>query len=142
MDIFPNHLIYYTKRLKSKNDILKWICDDLNPAYQIICTCGNKNFLVFKSEMPNSYSICQNCNTVIINYNLRLYPAAACLNQKEIFTKFITEIDNDLFNVYVNFEYSDEFDIIKDKNNITGFNLIVKDIKTMKLYHIINDETA
>ena len=140
MDIYPDHLIYYVKRLSEKNSIFDWECKDLSPAYKIFCTCKNEKLKLFKSEMPKAYAICPECLNAIILYDLRLYPAATCLNEPDLFSQ-IRIGNEELFDIYVNFCYSDDYYETKNNNDVTGYNLFIID-KENKKYHIIDDETA
>ncbi len=73
-------------------------------------------------------------------YDLKFYPAATKLNKQ--FT--ISKVDERLVQVYVNYEYDDEFlyedDVEFDANDITWGKVFIADRDELK--KILDDETA
>jgi len=111
-------------------------------VYKIKCICENQHFFVYKDKHPTVELKCNKCSEHISVYDLKYYPCAVKLN-KEYPLKLVS---NDLYCVYVVFEYSneseDEEDVPFDDNDITWCYIYIKNIIANEVIELINDETA
>jgi hypothetical protein len=144
MQLHPDHLKYFCKRLPERNEVFDFECDAHSPGYQVICTCGNDLFAVYKSEMPGLYVTCRHCRNAITVYDLRLYTAACCLgDRKDPFEPVAGACGCSELKVYVSFEYPEpEPDEPHDPNDISWCiaNLVCENHNQNA--EIIDDETA
>lgn len=141
--IAPNHILefcYIAHTDKLFLDLRKDYEDNLSYIYKIKCNCGNEKFYVYNDASPGVYAKCPICNRMITIYDLDYYPAAVKLNkhyEKEL-------VEDKLVNVYVNFEYDDEYtfedDVEFDMNDICWGKVFIGDNNGLKL--ILDDETA
>lgn len=131
------------KEDKAYNQLVDEYEDDYHFVYKIECACGNKKFEVYKDDHPTVVLRCSNCRRNITVYDLEYYPAATKLKEEMERNQIVNQEDN-LFNVYAIYEYSDEFedDSEFDANDITWCFVFITDIKSRKLIKLVDDETA
>ena len=144
--IAPTHIVDFCiddtddlNYMKLKNTYV----DEYSFVYKVRCKCGNEKFIVYQDEHPSVWGKCLKCNKVLTIYNLEYYPAATKL--KEIFESHKLILQNEYeFNIYVEYEYSDEFlysdEENFDPNDITWAMVFVKGERCFEM--ILNDETA
>jgi hypothetical protein len=143
MQLFPDHLKYFCKRLPELNEVFDHECDDYAPGYQVVCTCGNDLLAVFKSEMPGLYVSCHHCRNAITVYDLRLYTAASYLaDRKDPFEPFVGPCGCPELKVYVCFEYPEPETDEHDANDISWCVVICVCERHDHNVEIIDDETA
>ena len=144
MDIIaPNHVADYCVldgTDKTLNYLMKEYAGELSYVYKIKCSCKFEKFNIYEDEHPTIVAQCCNCNKRITLYELSYYPAATKLNEN--FKMKATDFKE--VNVYVNYEYSDDFmyeeDIEFNNNDITWAKAFVK--KGDQTIKILDDETA
>lgn len=145
----PEHLegLYEILKDLSKYDIQ--YLDDLNEytfAHEIKCTCLNKEFIIYKDGHPTVIAECNCCGKRITVYDLDFYPAATKIKEKLPMERYLSENGDELFNICVLYEYSDEFeyedDVEFDRNDISWCVIYGYGLKSKKIFQIINDETS
>lgn len=142
----PDHIKKYVKRIVGNNKFFVNNIDKFTFAYEVICSCGNKELVIFKNSEPKVIAHCETCGETIIVYDLIEYPCAVTVrkNGEEVLEK-ITNGDSDKFNVAVVFEYSDEFELDDDEfdeNEVTWCQIYLYDTKSLQSILIVDDETA
>jgi hypothetical protein len=144
MQLHPDHLKYFCKRLPVWNEVFDFECDAHSPGYQVVCTCGNDLLTVYKSEMPGVYVSCRHCRNAIIVYDLRLYTAATYLgDRKDPYAPLAGPCGCSELKVYVSYEYPDpETDESNDPNDITWCIVNCACERHAHNVEIIDDETA
>ncbi len=109
-------------------------------VYKVKCTCHCERFIVYKDAHPSIFAKCCNCGNMITVYDLKYYPAAVKLNKD--FTREI--VDEKAVQIYVNYEYDDEFlyedDVEFDADDITWGKVFIANDNEIK--KILDDETA
>lgn len=145
----PEHLEGLCEKLKNPSKYSINYCDELSEytfAYEIKCSCQNTEFMIYKDEHPTVIVECNCCAKKITIYNLDYYPAATKLKKEFPLEKYISQSNDELFNVCVLYEYSDEFeyedDVDFDRNDISWCVVYGYGLKSKKVFEIINDETA
>ena len=143
MRLHPDHLVGISKRLAADNRIFPFPCDDHIPAYQLQCSCGQEELEVWKSEMPTVYARCSKCHSVLIIYDLRLYPAASYLERPDPFALVTLTCGCDRLLVYSAYEYPElEENVPFDPNDISWCYIRCSRSAHQTLQEIVDDETA
>ena len=144
MRLYPDHLEGIASRLERDNAIFPFACDDHTPAYQLRCSCGREELEVWKSKMPTVYARCSDCHSVLIVYDLRLYPAASYLTgQPDPFTLVTLPCGCDKLLVYASYEYPEpEEDIPFNPNDISWCIICCRCTSHQTVQEIVDDETA
>ncbi len=141
----PKHIEGYVVRMDEKNNkFFETYVSDFAFYYTIKCKCGNEKFHVIGNECPIVTVECCECGEGILVYDLIYYPAATSVDRHENFVKLVLE-ENDIFEVCVLYEYSDEFELDDeefDPNNLSWCQVFVRDPKSGEVWRILNDETA
>ena len=141
--IAPNHIKKYC--VKDNTDpwylyLYKKFASKTSFVYKVKCTCHCERFEVYQDAHPSIFAKCCNCGNMITVYDLKFYPAATKLNKQ--FT--ISKVDERTVQVYVNYEYDDEFlyedDVEFDANDITWGKVFIANSDELK--KILDDETA
>lgn len=143
MIIAPDHVASFCINSKSGDSTLRLLRDkyegELSYVYKIKCTCGEEKFLVYKDDHPTIIAKCSRCMKRITVYDLAFYPTACKL--KDSFE--LHKILDDEVELYVNYEYSDDFIIDGmelDPNDITWAKAFI--VKDGAIHMILDDETA
>ena len=109
-------------------------------VYKVKCTCNCERFVVYRDAHPSIFAKCCNCGNMITVYDLECYPAAIKLNKNYT----INKVDEKSVQVYVNYEYDDEFlyeeDVEFDTNDITWGKVFIANNDELKT--ILDDETT
>ena len=142
----PEHINKYCYIPDNNDNVFQELVRKLGSDYLFVfkvkCTCENDGFFVYKDKHPTVELDCPVCNENISVYDLKYYPCAVKLNEDYVLDK----VSNDLYCVYVAFEYSNEFeeedDVEFDINDISWCYVYVKNITTNELIELVNDETA
>ncbi len=140
----PDHIKGYVEKLPNKNKYVEYEFDEYTMAYEVKCTCGCKEFKVYNNLEPKVELQCTHCGSRIIVYDLNYYTCAEKYMEEEL-NSYISPNGDDVFNVCVVYEYSDEFcfwDNNFDNNDITWCHVYVYGIRSKQVYKIVNDETA
>ena len=142
----PDHIKKYVKRIVGNNKFFDGNLDAFTFAYEVTCSCGNKELVILKNSEPKVIACCESCGETITMYDLIEYPCAVTVRKKgeEVLTK-ITNGDSDKFNAAVIFEYSDEFELDGDEfdeNEVTWCQIYLYDSKSLQSLMIVDDETA
>lgn len=143
----PSHIKKYVKPILGKNKFFSEnIYSKFTLAYEISCSCGNNEFVIYKNSEPKVEAFCESCGKTITLYDLIEYPGAVTVRNdgEDALEKVINE-NNDKFNVAIIFEYSDEFafdDEEFDENEITWCQIYLYDIVSLRSIMIVDDETA
>ena len=127
---------------KTYYELREKIYDEVHFLWKIKCECGETKFKVFTDEHPSVFCKCSKCNKDITVYDLSNYPAAVKL-KKEFEVEQVFIEDEEDFNVYAIYEYSDEFDEDDerfDPNDITWATVYIGNGNIVK--KILDDETA
>ena len=141
--IAPIHIVDYCS-IEYKDDAFQKLQqaynDDFSYVYKVKCTCNSTRFFIYLDDHPTVIAECSICKKKIIIYDLSFYPAATKLDESYVMHR-IFDTANEL---YVNYEYSDEYLYYKDvdfnPNDITWAKAFVK--KDEQLIKILDDETA
>lgn len=95
-------------------------------VYKVTCKCNNNKFMVYKDSHPTVIVECCACKRRIIVYDLSFYPSATKLS-KEYTMHCVSDSATE---VYVNYEYSDEYkyedDVDFDLNDIVWAKVFIK----------------
>ena len=141
--IAPSHIEKYCKIVQNDKfyiELRDRFASDYSYVYKIICNCNNEKFVIYKSNQPSIYAICNKCKNKIVVYDLLQYPAAVVLNKTYDFVR-ITDLESEL---YMNYEYSDEYlyenDVDFDNNDISWARAFITDKTNLKI--ILDDETT
>lgn len=142
----PDHMKKYVKQIQGENKFFSdSIYGEFTFAYEISCSCGCKEFVVYKNSEPKVMAYCASCGKQITLYDLIEYPCATTAgNREEELVKVINK-NNDKFNVAIIIQYSDEFafdDEEFDENDITWCQIFLYDTVNMQSIMIVDDETA
>ena len=143
----PGHLKKYAKQIQGENKFFSdGIYDEFTFAYEINCSCGGKEFVVYKNSEPKMIASCTSCGNQITLYDLIEYPCATTTarDPEEALEKVINK-SNDKFNAAIIIQYSDEFafdDERFDENVITWCQIFLYDIVNLQPIMIVDDETA
>lgn len=114
-----------------------------NDTYIVTCRCGNEWLRVFTNELPHVEAQCDKCKSKMVIYDLREYPAATVLPDNEELTVYVSEKNDELFKLCVDFEYPEaEADIELDVNDITWCIVLGLGQLSNTVFEIVNDETA
>ena len=142
----PSHIKKYVKQILGKN---KFFNDNIDGqftfAYEVSCSCGNNEFVIYKNSEPKVIAFCESCGKTITLYDLIEYPCAVIVRKDEDVLKKVTNENNNKFNVAIIFQYSDEFafdDEEFDENAITWCQIYLYDIVSLRSIMIVDDETA
>lgn len=140
--IAPEHVAkycYIDNDDKCYFDLAQQYKGDCSYVYKIKCTCGCKNFAVYKDKHPTIIAECNECKKKILIYDLANYPSSVKLNKDYALIKIC-----DKSPIYVNYEYDDEYlfeeDVVFDVNDITWAKVFV--ITDNQLQIALDDETA
>lgn len=141
----PDHIDGYVEDLtdKSKYDITYGF-DECTMAYEVKCSCGNREFLVHHNLEPRVVAECTQCENQIIIYDLDYYICGDKWQEEELNLYTSPEQDN-VFQICVVYEYSDEFSYTDERfdcNDVTWCHVYLYGIKSEKAYEIVDDETA
>ena len=146
MKFIPNHIEDYCfvdREDSLYNELYKEYKDEYTFIYKVKCSCSETKFKVYKDRHPTISIQCSNCLKDIIVYDLKFYPAAVKLNKDFIKQQIILD-DNEFFEVYVIYEYDDEFeiedDVEFDPNDISWATVFIKSDKSY--FKILDDETS
>lgn len=124
----------YFKKLKQE------YAGDYSYLYKIICNCKNDKFIIYKDSHPSLYAECCLCKKRITIYDLSEYPAAIKLDK----AYDLNRIADFQYELYVNYEYSDEYlyedDVVFDNNDITWVRAFVR--TDAGIIKILDDETC
>lgn len=142
----PKHIKKYVRQITGSNKFFHGDLDKFTFAYEVICSCGNKELVIFKNSEPKVTAYCESCGERITIYDLIEYPCAvtARKNGEDTLEKVI-HAGNDKFNVAVIFEYSDEFgldDEYFNEDDVTWCQIYLYDSQNSQSILIIDDETA
>lgn len=142
----PSHIKKYAKQIQGENMFFNdSIYGEFTFAYEIICSCGCKEFVVYKNSEPKVIASCTSCGTQVTLYDLMEYPCATTArNPEEELVKVIYK-SNDKFNAAIIIQYSDEFafdDERFDENDITWCQIYLYDTADSQSIMIVDDETA
>lgn len=142
----PKHIQDFC--FKDLNDTLyRQICDryqdEYTFVYKIKCNCGESKFQVFRDNQPSVFLKCDCCGKIITAYDLDFYPSATKI-KKKFERERVTLGSLNIFDVYVVYQYDDEFEIEEDvkfdQNDISwGIIFIASDGIMQK---ILDDETS
>ncbi len=141
----PSHIKEYVRKLPNENKFLNYNFDNFTLCYEVKCTCGNEEFEVFMDNDPTVLAKCAECRKDIIVYDLKYYPAASVIEEEEILTKYVSIMNDKIFNICVIYEYSDEFEFEDEEfdcNDITWCQIYGYGIKSNQVFKIVDDETA
>ena len=143
----PSHIKEYVKPIQGKNKFFSETIDsEFTFAYEVNCTCGNKELIVYKNCEPKVTAYCESCGRTITIYDLIEYPCAVFLeNREEYSLEKVTNENCDRFNIAIIFEYSDEFaldDKEFDENDVTGCQIYLYDNVYTQSIMLVDDETA
>ena len=121
----PCHIKKYAKQIQGENKFFSdGIYGEFTFAYEINCSCGGKEFVVYKNSEPKVTAFCTSCGNQI----------AKVVNK-----------GNDKFNIAIILQYSDQFDFDDqrfDENDITWCQIFLYDIVNLQSVMIVDDETA
>ncbi|OOM06330.1 hypothetical protein [Clostridium saccharobutylicum] len=147
--ICPKHVEGFIETIDNGD---KYKIDDFNEfdkytfPYEIKCSCTNKIFKIYIDEHPSVVAECSRCGKKIIVYDLKYYPAATKIKKEFPLKEYVSRNGDELFNICVVYEYSDEFeyedDVEFDKNDISWCTVYGYGIKSKKVFEIISDETT
>lgn len=142
----PSHVKKYVEQIQGKN---KFFSDNIDGqftfAYEISCSCGNKEFVVYKNSEPKVIASCTSCGNQITLYDLIEYPCAVVVRDTEEALEKVVNNNNDKFNVAIIIQYSDEFaldDDEFDEDAITWCQIYLYDVVNSQPIMIVDDETA
>lgn len=143
----PSHIKQYVKPILGKN---KYFSDNINGrftfAYEVCCSCGNDEFVIYKNSEPKVTAYCESCGKTITLYDLIEYPCAVTVRKEgEEVLERVTNNNNDKFNVAIIFEYSDQFEFDDenfDENEVTWCQIYLYDTVSLQPIMIVDDETA
>lgn len=142
----PDHIKEYVKPIEGKNKFFEdAISSEYTFAYEVSCSCGNHEFVIYKNSEPKVTAFCEACGKTITLYDLIEYPCAVTNRENEEVLEKVTNENNDKFNVAVILEYSDEFafdDEEFDENAITWCQIYLYDTINQQSILIVDDETA
>lgn len=144
MMIMPNHIEGYVEKLPNKSKYIEYEFDEYTMPYEVKCSCGSKEFVVYNNEEPRVELKCTKCGKRIVVYDLDFYPCASKYKEEQL-NQYTSPEEDNIFNVAVVYEYSDEFpfsDEEFDCNDVTWCNVYVYGVNSNKVYEIVNDETA
>ena len=137
----PNHIKKYVKQIQGENRFFNdGIYDEFTFAYEIICSCGCKEFVVYKNSEPKVIASCTSCGTQITLYDLIEYPCSVLVKENMDELKKVTNGTNDKFNVAIIFQYSDDEEF--DENEVCWCQIYLYDIAHLQSIMIVDDETA
>ena len=135
----PKHIEKNAKAIQYNVGFLDYECDGYHFLFQVKCNCGCKKFEVLTNPEPRVIVKCVKCRESITVYNLRYYPAASLIPFDEEEKLYISSENDEVFKVFVIYEYSDdEF----DQNDITACEAYGVGVKSKKVFCILEDETA
>lgn len=141
----PDHIQGYVEKLKDKSKYgITYEFDEYTLPYEVKCNCKNSEFMVYHNEEPRVVVECTQCRNKIIVYDLDYYPCGEKWKEEEL-NLYISSEGDDVFNVCVVYEYSDEFPYSHkqfDRNDITWCHIYIYGVKSKKAYEIVDDETA
>lgn len=133
--IYQNEKIY--KLLSEKYE------DEYTFLYKIRCSCNNTKFKVYRNEQSTVMLKCPVCKNKIVVYDLSYYPGATKIGNNIELEKIIYK-EQELFDVYVLYEYDDEFeqenDVEFNNNSISWCYAYI--LSNEGLIQILNDETT
>lgn len=142
----PSHIKKYAKQIQGENKFFSdGIYGGYTFAYEIICHCGNKEFVVYKNSEPKVIASCTSCGNRITVYDLIEYPCATTARNPEEELRKVFIDNNDNFNVAIIIQYSDQFafdDERFDENDITWCQIFLYDMVNLQSIMIVDDETA
>lgn len=141
--VAPNHIQNYCNNVDEDlflNNIKQEYGGEFSFVYKVVCDCKNDKFNLYKNNNPSLFAECSLCKKRITIYELSRYPAAVKLDKKYDLN-CITDYESEL---YVNYEYSDEFiyeeDVQFDNNDITWARAFI--MKDNNIIKVLDDETA
>ena len=142
--IAPRHILDYCSIDDEGEKVIQKLKEmyegDFSYVYKVKCECSNDKFVVYKDSHPTVIAKCCACKRRIIVYDLSFYPSATKLN-KEYTMHCLTDSATEL---YVNYEYSDEYkyedDVDFDLNDIVWAKVFIK--KNVSINKILDDETS
>lgn len=142
----PSHIKKYAKQIQGENKFFSdGIYGEFSFAYEIRCSCGGEEFVVYKNSEPKVIASCITCANKITVYDLIEYPCAVTARDPEEELEKVSNKGNDKFNVAMIIQYSDQFafdDVRFDENDITWCQIFIYDIVNLRPIMIIDDETA
>ena len=142
----PNHIKKYLKQISENNKFFSTpIYGEFTFGYEIQCSCGNNEFVVFKNSEPKVSAVCESCGNQITLYDLIEYPCATTARDPEEPLEKVINKRNDKFNIAIIIQYSDEFafdDERFDENDITWCQIYLYDNVSRQSIMIVDDETA
>lgn len=142
----PCHIKKYAKQIQGENKFFSdGIYGEFTFAYEINCSCGGKEFVVYKNSEPKVTAFCTSCGNQIAIYDLIEYPCATTARDPEEALEKVVNKGNDKFNIAFILQYSDQFDFDDqrfDENDITWCQIFLYDIVNLQSVMIVDDETA
>lgn len=141
----PDHIKEYVKPIAGENKFFDGYIGEYTFAYEVVCSCGNKELIVYKNSEPKVTAFCESCGKMIALYDLIEYPCAVVLRDDEDALEKVTNEDTDKFHVAIIFEYSDEFtfdDERFDVNDVTWCQIYLYDLIHSQSILLVDDETA
>ena len=142
--VAPRHILDYCSINDEGDKLFQKLKDmyegEYSYVYKVTCKCNNNKFMVYKDSHPTVIVECCACKRRIIVYNLSFYPSATKLS-KEYTMHCVSDSATE---VYVNYEYSDEYkyedDVDFDLNDIVWAKVFIK--KGDSINKILDDETS
>ncbi|MDE7224896.1 MAG: hypothetical protein K2O34_14105 [Acetatifactor sp.] len=141
----PDHIKEYVKPIAGENKLFDGYIGEYTFAYEVVCSCGNKELIVYKNSEPKVTAFCEACGKAITLYDLIEYPCAVALRDDEDVMEKVTNEDTDKFHVAIIFEYSDEFTLDDERfdvNDVTWCQIYLYDMIHLQSILLVNDETA
>lgn len=146
--IVPDHIKNYCKKV-SKDSVFYPVqenADEFQTIVQAECSCGCRKFFLMMDEIPTIDAVCTGCGQTIHIYDLDFYISSS----KPDFDggkmeKYISEKGNDIFELCMSYDYSDEFAVTDeefDENDIVSFALWAYCDESDEKIFVLEDETA
>lgn len=125
----PNHIKDFCIEVQKDSIFypVKKNASEYSTIVQAVCSCGSHKFNLLKNELPTIDAVCAECGQTIHIYDLDFYASSSRpnFNVGEM-VKFVSEKGEDVFELCMSYDYSDEFEIT-DKhfcaNDICSFAL-------------------
>ena len=68
----PTHIEKYVEKLPDKNKYIEYESTEYTIPYEVKCSCGSKEFIVYNNKEPRVEIECTKCRNPIIVYDLDL----------------------------------------------------------------------
>lgn len=69
----PNHIDKYVEKLPNRSKYIEYEFTEYTIPYEVKCSCGCKEFIVYNNEEPRVEIECNKCGNKIVVYDLDLY---------------------------------------------------------------------